>query len=393
MKWNNKLIAWMALPAMLLAACQKDADLPFYENGTAVTASSSATAVSAPAADSSKVVLTISWTNPNYASNENTFKYLVQIDSAGRNFSKAVTREVVGKLSTDYTAKELNDIMLGFGFNFNQKYPLDIRVISSYNNNNERYNSNLLRVDGTPYKIPPKVLLPASGTVFIVGSGSEFGWSNDAGQPFNVARSFSRVDETTFIGVFNLFGGDQYLILPEYGNWNKKYALDKNNVPGIANGGPFGYHEEGNPAYSGFNDNFVTPATTGLYKITLDFQRGVFTVAPFTQQHGLPSALVVVGDGTPQDWNNAANNPYKFTRKNSTLWEQTVTLTAGKDYLILPKPGDWGQKYGVADNSKPEAKLAGKVVPEGSNFKTPDATGSYKITVDFSTNDYKVVKQ
>ena len=400
MKWLNKLSVLAASAALLLVACEKEGALPFYEEGTPIEATASATEIAAPPADSNKVVLTVNWTDPAYSTAADNYRYLVQIDSAGRNFSKAFTREIPVTDSagyfgrqTSFTAKQLNDIMLGYGFNFGQKYPLQVRVISSYANNNERLESNTIAINATPYKIPPKVVLPASGSIFIVGGGTDFGWNNDAGTPFNPARAFSRIDETTFSGIFRLITGDQYLILPEYGNWGKKYALDKNNVPGIADGGPFGYHEDGNPAFAGFNDNFITPGTTGLYKITLDFQRGTFVVAPFTQQHGLPSVLVAVGDGTPAGWDNPADNPYKFTRLSSSRWEQVITLTTGKEYLILPVPGSWDQKFGAEDNSKPGADLAGKFKPEGGNFKTPATTGSYKITLEFTNNNYTVVKQ
>jgi starch-binding outer membrane protein SusE/F len=87
------------------------------------------------------------------------------------------------------------------------------------------------------------------------------------------------------------------------------------------------------------------------------------------------------------------DNAYKFTRLNSTKWEQIVTLTTGKEYLLIPEPGNWGKKYGVEDNSLEAAKTAGFVKPEGANFKTPNATGSYKIVVDFVNNGYTVTKQ
>jgi len=390
MKWIKNIIGLTALASLVLSSCDKEGDLPFYNEGKAVTVGTSTNSVAASATDSQKVVLTVNWDSPNYATDEDNYKFLVQVDSAGRDWSKAVTREVMGEFTTEFTAKELNDIMLGFGFDFNKKYGLQLRVLSSYGNNNERYASNVVNLDGTPYKVPPKVALPASGTLLIVGSGTDFGWANNSSDPYNVARGFSKLDETTYAGIFRLVGGEQYLILPEYGNWDKKYALEKNNLPDIALAGSFGYNENNT---SNFKDNFVTPASTGYYKITLDFQRGTFKVEAFTQEHGLPTQLVVVGDGTPQDWNNSVDNPYKFTRITSSKWEQVVTLNAGKAYLVLPEPGNWDKKFGADDNSTEASKFAGVFKPQGSDFKTPGETAKYKITLEFSNNRYTVVKQ
>jgi hypothetical protein len=237
----------------------------------------------------------------------------------------------------------------------------------------------------TPYKVPPKVVLPTSGRLFIVGDATQGSWSNPVPVP---TQELTRIDETTFGGIFQLNGGGSYLILPVNGSWDAKYAVADGSVPGLNQGGDFGFNVN-----NSHNSNIPGPTADGLYKIILDFRKGKFTVTSFTQQHGLPSQLVVVGDGTPQDWNNSTTNPYKFTRLNSTRWEQTVTLTTGKDYLILPEPGNWGKKYGVEDNSIEAAKTAGFVKPEGANFKTPNATASYKIVVDFINNAYTVTKQ
>jgi len=366
---------------MLAAACEKVPDLPFYGNGTEPVLTASATTVAAVPADSNKVALSLGWTSPNYATDSAKYKYIVQIDSAGRNFSKAVTRELSGTRSISMTAKELNTIMLDYGFEFNKAYDLDMRVISSYANNNERRLSNTVKVRATPYKIPPKVTLPTEGKLFIVGDATVGGWNNPVPTP---SQELNRIDETTYGGIFNLSGGKQYLILPKNGDWGNKYSVASNMLPGLAQGGTFGYN---------LPDNFPGPASSGLYKILLDFQAGKFTVTPFSQQHGLPSDLFIVGDATPGGWNNPVPVPtQKFTRLNSTKFEITLALTAGKNYLFLPENGNWGMKYGAVDNQAPGVKNGGTLKPEGQDFPSPDVSGNYKITVDFMSNTYTLVK-
>lgn len=380
MKLLNKILAMGLVASIGMAACEKADKLPFYSNGTAPVLSSSLAAVAPAPGDSSKYVVSFTWSDPKYASSAATNKYIVQLDSAGRNFSKAISREVVGATEYSFMGKDLNTVLLAYGFEFGKAYDMEVRVISSYGNNNERLTSNVLKVKMTPYKVPPRVVLPSTGKLFIVGDATNGSWGNPVPTP---TQELTRIDETTFGGIFYLIGGGSYLILPENGQW-KKYSVANGSLNNLWQGGDFG---------SELSDNFPAPPVDGWYKIILDFQRGKFTVTPFTQQHGLPEKLVVVGNATPQDWNNSVDNAYKFTRINSTKWEQTVTLTAGGEYLILPDPGNWGKKFGIDDNSIEAAKLGGTLKPEGSNLKAPSVTGSYKIVVDFINNSYTLTKQ
>ncbi|MCE2833970.1 MAG: SusE domain-containing protein [Chitinophagaceae bacterium] len=374
------------LAAILLfgfIACEKIERLPFYAEGFNPELTASVTSLAPAPADSNKTVLTLVWANPEYASDSNSFKYIVQIDSAGRNFSKAVSFQLIGKRTMSFIAKDLNNLMLNYGFQYNRAYDLDFRVISSYGNNNERRTSNTLRIRATTYKIPPKVTLPSSGRLYIVGDATQGGWNNPMPVP---SQELSRLDETTFGGIFQLNGGKQYLVLPlNNGDWSNKYSVASNALPGLAAGGNFGYN---------LPDNFPGPAANGLYKLLMDFQEGKFTVTPFTQQHGLPSELFIVGDATPGGWNNPVPVPaQRFTRINSTKFELTINLTAGKNYLFLPENGSGGKKYGAVDNQAPGIKNnGGPMKPEGQDMPSPDASGNYKITVDFMSNTYTLVK-
>ncbi len=155
----------VALTAVLFFnACHKVDSLPMYANGTAITLTASKTAVVPTPADSAKEVISFSWTNPKYASDSNTYKFILEIDSTGRNFSKESTKIVTGKFLTGLTGKELNSIVLNYGFTLGTAYGMDVRVISSYGNNNERYLSNTVKINVTPYN-DPSVLTSAQTSV------------------------------------------------------------------------------------------------------------------------------------------------------------------------------------------------------------------------------------
>ena len=377
-----KIFLWLAGITALLAACDKADELPFYNTGTAPVLSTSSNAIAPAASDSNNVALTLNWSNPKYATDSASYKYTVEIDSAGKNFSRPFTKTATGATGISFTAKELNNMLLQRGYAFNVPVDMDVRVISSYGNNNERLVSNVMKVKMTPYKIPPKIALPATGKLFIVGSATQGGWTNPVPTP---SQELARIDETTFGGIFQLTGGSEYLLLPMNGDWNSKFAVSNNTVAGLNQGGDFQFYTSG-------GNNFPGPATSGLYKILVDFQTGKFTVTPFTQQHGLPTELFIVGDATPGGWTNPVPVPaQQFTRINSSQFELNLPLTASKWFLFLPENGNWDKKFGVADKTTAN-KSGGTFIPQGQDLPSPDTGGNYKITVDFFTGQYKLVK-
>ncbi len=385
MKNIIKIVFHFAMLVFIFAGCHKVADLTVASNGTPVTVFSSATTVAPAPADSLKTALTLTWTSPNYATAPTNYKYIVEIDSTGRNFSKEVTRVITGvanpNLTTSFTGADLNAILLGYGYAFNAPATMDIRITSSYANNNEILRSNIIKVVMSAYKIPPKVAPPASGRLFLVGDATNGGWGNPVPTP---SQELDKIDSVTYGGVFDLIGGKQYLILPVNGNWDNKYAVADNSISGLSAGGDFGYN---------LSSNFPGPATSGRYTIMVDFQHGKFTVAPYTQV--MPDSLYLVGDATPGVWNNPVPVPsQQFTRVNSSKFSITVSLTGAKEYLMLPVNGNWDHKFAVADKTVAGLSAGGSFgYDKSDNFPGPTASGTYKIDADFLTYKFLVTKQ
>lgn len=372
------------LGVFLLAACEKAEELPFYEAGSAPVLSASATAIAPAPADSNKVVLNLNWSSPNYATDTANYKFVVEVAPAGTNFAAPLSKTIAGARTVSYLAKELNTALLDkFGYLINQTVNLEARVISSYSNNNERQISNVVPMKATTYKVPPKVPLPVTGELFLVGDASQGGWNNPVPTP---SQQFTRIDETTFGGVFKLNGGKEYLILPKNGDWGNKFSVANKGAAGINAGGAFGFN---------LSDNFPAPATDGDYKIILDFQLGTFTVTPFDQQHGLIAELYLVGGASPGGWNNPVPVPsQQFTRVNATQFTLgPIALKAGEKYLLLPENGSWAKKFGALDPGAPGVGNGGTLKPEGGDIPAPAESGNYTITVDFINNSFKVTKQ
>lgn len=362
--------------ALLLQACDKKDTLSVYGEGTTTVLSSSATTLAPAPADSNNTALTLTWTSPLYSTDTANYKFVIEMDSAGKNFSKVTSKTVMGKLSTSYLAKELNSMLLSRNYAFNVPVDMEVRLVSSYGNNNERRISNVVKIKMTPYKIPPKVALPATNKLFIVGSATDGQWTNPVPLP---TQEFSRLDETTWAGVFHLIGGGSYLLLPENGQWTKYGFIGANNTNPVTGGD---FKPEGG--------DLLAPATTGMYKIVVDFQFGKFAVTPYTGT--LPTDLFIVGNATPggdaTGWNNPVPIPaQQFTRVNSSLFELTVGLNADKSYLFLPVNGSWDNKYGGLGANNTNNVNGDDIKYNGSDMKAPAVSGNYKISVNFAASN------
>ena len=156
---------FIALIAILSAftACKKNDNLtkveaqPIYALGVSPVLTSSSAIIAPPLADSNNAVVKFSWSNPKYSNDSSTTKYILEIDSTGKGFINKNTKTVIGLTNTSLTGRELNAILLNLNFKLNVLQSIDVRVISSYNNNNERYTSNVVKITATPFADPAKL--------------------------------------------------------------------------------------------------------------------------------------------------------------------------------------------------------------------------------------------
>ena len=74
MKQILKMFLFSTLLAMVLFACEKVGPLAVYKNGVSATLQASATTVAPKVVDSLATVLTLTWTDPQYATDAKTVK-------------------------------------------------------------------------------------------------------------------------------------------------------------------------------------------------------------------------------------------------------------------------------------------------------------------------------
>lgn len=188
MKHILKLILTVVTIGTVFSACNKVDNLkkvdslPEYVEGVSPVLSSSVTTVAPTLADTNNAVITFTWTNPKYANDSASTKYVLNIDSSNQGFVAVNnTKTVFGQLSTSITGRELNAYLLNIGFKIGVQQSIDVILFSSYNNNNERYRSNIVSIKVTPFADPSVLSTENSSVVCALASAAShsntFFWS------------------------------------------------------------------------------------------------------------------------------------------------------------------------------------------------------------------------
>jgi len=374
MKYNTKLLLTFISFLALFSACKK-VDNTYFPNGKAVTLTSSTTTIVPTPADSANTVLTLNWTNPEYATDSAHQKFVIAIDTSAA-FANPVTFQVDGPLTYSFTGDQLNNILANFGFTPGSPYNVNIRVSSSYANNNELYESNPVVIAMTPYLVP--ITLSSSSTdpltlqvTNATTNAISFSWnaSNYGNNTINYALQIDTVG-----------GNFEHPQLIKFGTSLNADIIQNDLNTAAINAGVIG----GSTKDVEFRIVSYKDAT---YATPLVFSNPV--TIKLTTYVPVPDNLFIVGDATPGGWDNPVPVPsQQFTKTDAYSFSINIGLTTGKSYLFLPKNGDWGHKYGGA-SATGGTLLKDNDVP-GSNTPAPATSGVYHIVVNFQTNTYTV---
>lgn len=125
-----------------------------------------------------------------------------------------------------------------------------------------------------------------------------------------------------------------------------------------------------------------------------------YTVTPYAPPPKVPvpdaGTLWVTGDAFNSGWSNPLGTPYdvnqKFTKVTNTQYELVVQMKGGGAYKLIQEQGNWGTQYHMLSGGTWEG---GSIEKKDADPAFPGAptAGTYKITVDFQTGKFTVVKQ
>jgi starch-binding outer membrane protein SusE/F len=369
MKKNLVIISAMLL-TLVFEACKKVEDLPYYDKGTSVTLTASKTAVTATPADSSRSVVDFGWTNPKYATDSNTYKFVLELDSAGRNFSKGSTKIVIGKFGTSLTGKELNNIVLNYGFSLGVAYNMDVRVTSSYANNNEKYVSNVVKLSVTPYNDPSTLTTSNTSITCALNTASQlsntFSWSKSFNGYNGVINYFLQYDSAgkNFVAPQEIAMGTSFSKGLTQGEMNET-ALNS-GIPG-GNSGKVEYRIKAVTAQGAISFSNVTFVTIQTY----------LPIVRFYLPGGYQGAT-----GNGNDWDPTTAPEFIRDIRSGALnklYYMYIFLPANAEFKIT-QGRSWDINYGGT---------GGNLSQNGANLTVPTA-GVYRISIDRVTQQYDI---
>ena len=136
-------------------------------------------------------------------------------------------------------------------------------------------------------------------------------------------------------------------------------------------------------------NNAALPLYSNVYKLTVTPYLDVAVPVPANGN------LWIVGDATANGWDNPLKTQYeaaqKFTKVSTTLYELVLPMPGGGNYKLLQDNGVWGTQYHMVTGTWESGTFEKKDSDPG--FPGPPSAGTYKISVNFKTGKYTVVKQ
>jgi starch-binding outer membrane protein SusE/F len=377
MKNISKILFLLMGASLLFTACKKNDNLtkqealPVYALGISPVLSSSVATIAPALADSNNAVLKFTWSNPKYSNDSSTTKYLLDIDSTGKGFANKNSNTVIGLTNKSMTGRELNAILLGLGFKLNVAQSIDARLISSYNNNNERYTSNIVKVMVTPFGDPAKLTSQNTTVTCALATATQ------ASNNFNWTAAFKGFSgPITYIGQYDSVG---------------KNFVAPIDFP-ILNGGTSISLTQGEMNQSALNSGIVG-GTTGKveYRIKAVTASGAIAYSnvvnvlinsyfPILRVYLPGGYQTATGNGT--NWTPAdAPELIRDQRSsvNNKMYYTYIFLPAGSEFKITIGRS-WDVNYGGS---------GGNLSTSGANLSV-GASGYYRISVNIVTLKYDI---
>lgn len=254
-----------------IASCKKDENKSYFLGGTPpVLTASSTTPMVLLIGNAANNAIKFDWTNPDYkfssGPSSQDVTYTVQFDTTGSNFTnpKMGERSIPKELTTTFTVKELNTLLLGMGLLESIPHNMEIRLKANITNSSVPLYSNVIKIVITPYL---DVVYPVPAKLYITGSATPGDWMA-GGATELVSQRFTKVSSSKFELNITLSANNSFLFVPVYGDWSNKYGFTGSNNTNNVNGDNF--KPDGG--------DMKAPAVTRSYKVTVDFKTGKYTV-------------------------------------------------------------------------------------------------------------------
>jgi hypothetical protein len=139
--------------------------------------------------------------------------------------------------------------------------------------------------------------------------------------------------------------------------------------------------------------NGRVPLYSNIIKVTITSYLDIALPLPTTGE------LYITGNACPSDWTNSPPAGQKCVKVSNTEYNITMNFVSGKFYKFLSTPGFWQPQYGLkpgtGNANSGDLGLNNQTTQYGSDpdaIPTPADAGQYRITLNFKTGRYTVVK-
>ncbi len=336
----KKILIIIAAAVLLFTACKKAPLVTVSANIAAPTLTNPAdgSSVNVTVADSAQI-LNITWGKPDYGVAA-VVNYFVQVDSAGKNFSKFYTLASLTS-ATSFSLSYNNfsgKMMNGLGLAPNALSSIEIRIASAI------YGKD------TVYSKPVKIALTTLAVNQLWLPGSYEGYNPAA------APTIPSVTQTTYEGYvfFSAAGNFKFTSAPDYSHIN------------YGDGGSGKLTTDGNAGGIGYNN-------AGVYLLDAD-------ITALTYSATYISTIGIIGTATPQGWNGSTAMNYD---QPSGLWSIKLALVPGA--LKFRANDDWTINYGPSDSNA----LTGTLIFNDPGAITINNAGTYTVTIDMTQKKQK----
>lgn len=313
-------------------------------------------------------LLTIEWSKPDYGF-ASAPTYIIELAAAGSNFAEPVeVARVSQQTSYSVTVSELNQLLLGAGFEGGQAHDLELRVMASLPDESvSQAVSETVTLTVTPFltDFPP---------IYMIGAALK-GWSLDAAviTPSSDPNVYTTLAEFTGGEAFRFFAEPDW----NAENWNYPYFAD--------NGGDI---DELLVNANDGDSNFQFTGTTGWYRITVNM--GTYSVQ---MEQAEEPVMYMTGEAVGAWDTPGTGESVKMTFVQEGVFEAITDFsTAGAANFRFFAQADWApDSYNYpyfADNNGEIDELLINAEDGDSNFEFTGSDGTYYIKVDI--NNYIV---
>lgn len=348
-----------------LLACSDDTD-PQYETGTSVKPA----AFTDPQDGKVYVLLEgteantfekYTWTGPDYGIPVGV-RYVVQLDTAGGDFSKAVVLATTTERSVRFTVKQINDAILSFGYTTTEPVKLQMRLQSNAMGGEEGTTalpdfpvvaSEPINLTVTPFMTVINIV-----PLYIIGRAVG-GWDNSSTEYMMFREDSDPTKQIyTYTGKFNQ-GEFKLISGNDIGTWNNLY----------------GDGENGKLSQDGGASNISGITAEGYYTVTADIAAMTYSIVAISSPPVTYSIIGLIGEFN--DWNGDAQMTVRTYDPH--IWViDNIDLPAGE--VKFRANAGWDVNWGG------ENLPYGKGVNGGNNLKLE--AGSYYIKFNDITGHY-----